>query len=748
MRSLRLLLATLLCATGLVLAPNPVLGDPAAHAAEPVPLVSIALTAIEPSLPKRDGTVTLSGTVTNLTAKPLSRLRAVFWRNQAPIADKESLDQALTSPANVPIGSRVDNVKSPKAFQDLYTDADHYLDPAKSAPFTITARVADLTLSPSDGVYLMGVHVLQNDVLTAVGRARVFVPVLDASPKNTLQLTSVVMLTSQPSLVRTGLFFDDHLAEEVKPSGRLRALLVAAQRKDMTFAVDPSMIAELKTMKDGYQVLSSNGSTVAGTGANDATAWLDQFSELIKNQDGYRLPYGSPDVASLAHTGRTDLLERTITAGKTVAETASLPLLVMPAAGQADADTMRAATTFDPSAILLSDASADGSGPLLQGQGSAPIVSFTSTTFGGGPGPDPRETAVHLQQRMLADTWIEATTSEPGATLGRVQVITDATEAAGEDESLKVPWTRRATLTDLLQSAPTAWDQKLRYTDAMTASELPADQLDTVDDLRRSYATYAELLVDNASAVAAGNAAVARGVSGGWRGHPDEATAFLAPQSDHLRSILRDGVKLSATPKVTTTGARSGFPITILNQLGSGPDDDANAIRVGIQFTSINSQRVSIDPIAPDTQTRGDRPINSQTGYQAEAKVNATTNGVVQVRAQMVTESGARIGRPIDIEVNATRAGAVGWFIAIGAGIVLIGATALRIRQVAKERAADGGDASVVLTDTPDVPVPPVTPPAQDLGVKDAEVRDPHVKDSHTQITGTRDPDTGMSDDD
>lgn len=714
MRSLRLLLATLLCATGLVLAPGPV-GDQVAHADEPVPLVSIALTAIEPSLPKRDGTVTLSGTVTNVTAEPLFRLRAIFWRNQAPIADRESLDQALASASNVPIGSRVDNVNSPKAFQDLYTDADPYLDPDESAPFTVTARVADLNLSPSDGVYLMGVHVLQNDVLTAVGRARVFVPVLDQAPQNTLQLTSVVMLTSRPSLVRAGLFADDHLAEEIGPRGRLRSLLVAARREDMTFAVDPSLIAELKTMKDGYQVLSANGSTVAGGGANDASAWLDQFAELVGDRDGYRLPYGSPDLAALAHTGRTELLERTIAAGRTVTETAALPLLVMPTAGQADADTIKAATSLDPAAILLSDASADGSGPLLQGADSAPIVSFTSTTFGGGPGPDPRETAVHLQQRMLADTWIEAATSAPGATLGQVQVITDATEAAGDDESLKVPWTRRTTLTDLLKSTPSTWDQKLRYTDSMTAAELPGDLLGSVDGLQRAYVTYAELLADNRTAVIAGDAAVARSVSGWWRGRADDARAFVGPQRDDLTAILRDGVKLSATPRVTTSGAQGFFPITVLNQLGAGPEDAGNGIKVRILFTSINSQRLSVAPIEPGALT-SDGVIDSQSSGTANAAVDAKVNGVVQVRAQMVTESGTRVGRPIDIEVNATRAGTVGWFIAIGAGIVLIGATALRIRQVARERGHDGtsgADASVVLTDDPDAPVAPVTPAAQ-----------------------------------
>jgi hypothetical protein len=66
---------------------------------------------------------------------------------------------------------------------------------------------------------------------------------------------------------------------------------------------------------------------------------------------------------------------------------------------------------------------------------------------------------------------------------------------------------------------------------------------------------------------------------------------------------------------------------------------------------------------------------------------------VVPVTAQLVTESGRPIGRPFDIEVQVTQNGTTGWAIAIAAGLVLVGSTSLRIRQVAKERAkAAGGE--------------------------------------------------------
>ena len=123
------------------------------------------------------------------------------------------------------------------------------------------------------------------------------------------------------------------------------------------------------------------------------------------------------------------------------------------------------------------------------------------------------------------------------------------------------------------------------------------------------------------------------------------------------------------------------FPITIRNTLeADGPEPDADAVKVRLVFNSDNRQRLTIKPIkAP--------PIRAQDSFTANAEVTAKANGIVPVTAQLVTESGRPIGRPFDIEVQVTQNGTTGWVIAIAAGIVLVGTTALRIRHVARERA-------------------------------------------------------------
>ena len=67
--------------------------------------------------------------------------------------------------------------------------------------------------------------------------------------------------------------------------------------------------------------------------------------------------------------------------------------------------------------------------------------------------------------------------------------------------------------------------------------------------------------------------------------------------------------------------------------------------------------------------------------------MTARANGIVPVTAQLETESGAKVGRPFVIEVQVTQNGTTGWVIALAAGVVLVGTTALRIRTVSRERA-------------------------------------------------------------
>jgi hypothetical protein len=660
---------------GLALMPTP------AVAAEPVASVAITLTSMEPELPTRDGEITVTGRVTNITKEPLYRLEALFWRNQAPILGRAGLEQALASESNDPLGARYTGV-----FQDLFTAGNPILEPNASVGFQLRVKVSDLELSPTDGIYLMGVHVLARGNNVAIGRARVFVPVVTAKPRSSLTMTSVAILNTRPSLVRKGVLSDDHLAAEVGQNGRLTSLLKAAEAPTTTFAVDPALIEELQTMSGGYQVLDSEGATSAGTGQADASRWLEGFERLRSSHDGYRLLYGTPDVAALVHDGQEGVLKDVASANKLVESTRSLPLLVLPAGGTADADTAEAAAGLQPDAILLADTSAKGPSPLLAGPNGVPIVKFAKGTQGGGPGPDPRNTSIHLRQRMLAETWIEATAARDGLVRGRVRLINTAAQAADGAPVPKAPWLKPRTLSELLKSTPAPWSQKYNYSDAARDAQLTTGQLNSLRKFDWSNDTYADLLVDATNARAEGSAAVARAASAKWRKHDRARRGFLGPQQAALDEILLDKIQIRSSARVQTV-AREGveFPITIRNNLEADPTrPEARAVKVKLVFNSDNPQRLTIKTIKASH-------INAQASFTDNAAVTARANGVVPVTAQLMTESGRPVGRPFDIEVQVTQNGTTGWAIAIGAGIVLVGSTFLRIRQVAKERSTTAG---------------------------------------------------------
>jgi len=670
-------LLTLLAGVAVALGITP--PTPAA-AVEPQAFVSIRLTSMTPALPARDGTIQLSGRVTNVSNAPLSNLQAILWRASDPLLTAEAMTRALTSEADDPIGRRLFD----RDYQNIPSEADRTLDPGESTRFRLRTKVSGLDLPRQDGVYLFGVHVRGRTVDDpardqTLGRARTFLPLVDTPPASRLQSASLVVLSSRPSELRRGVLADEHLAEEVAPGGRLARLLQAADRPDTSFAVDPALVEELTTMRGGYDVQSGDGRTSPGRGQSDAATWLQRFEGVADTRDGFQLLYGSPDIAALVHDRQTSVLRDAVTAGRRVSATADLPLLVLPGGGFADAPTLAAAEQLNPAAIVLSDASAVGNGPLLTGPGDSRVVRFGNDALRGGPGPDPRTSPVQLRQRALAESWVEASTPADGSAQGRVRLVTASTQVEDHDPGVEAPWIRRTTLTELLASTPAAWDGKPVYPPEAAASELTRGQLGALRRFARSTAAYRELLVQPDQAAAGGQAAVARAASVGWRQQARLRSAFLGAQQAALDAVLEDGLRISTNPKVSTV-AREGveFPITIQNLLPADDGDpDVNAVRLKLVFVSENRQRLTIRPIEAPL-------IRAGENFTANARVTAKANGTVPVRAQLETLSGTPVGQPRTIDVRVTQNGTTGWAITAAALVLFGGGTVLRIRKVSR----------------------------------------------------------------
>lgn len=689
-RAVRALLATLvtiLVAAPLLLAlPASI---PTARADEPESWARVSIDAISPALPDRDKPdqkITISGTITNTSDTELSNLQIAYWRSLDPIENAEGMTRALDSAANDPLGARA---QGGGIYVNVPSEDDRTLEPDEATTFTISATLAQLELPDIDGVYLVGVHLRgRTDPVgpdITVGRGRIFLPVVSKAPKEKVRQTSIVELTSRPSLLRTGVFLDEHLVDELGNEGRLTKLVEAARAEGTSFAVDPALVQEIQTMAGRYRVQQSDGTTIDGTGAAAAQSWLTQLTQLIRDGDGYQLPYGNPDVAALVHHNRTDLLDRAIETGSEVSVTKDLPLLVLPGGGTADEETVQAVADLHPAAIVLSDATlrtdGDSGSPVLKGPEGSTLVRYTASASGGGPGPPPRSTPAKLQQRMLSDTWIAAKSATEGSPAGRVRLVTEPSQAAGDDNEISAPWFASATLSELLKAKPVSWSGEYRYTDKAAGDELTASQIESTNRLTHQFGTYADLLVQPDSANAEAAIALPRSVSLAWRGDANGPRRYDGAVGDHLTDILTKGVAVSTIPNFSTTGRTGTFPITVVNNLPPSSDPEVNAIKVEIVFSSASRQRLTVAPLQFE-------PIPAGQSATKNATVEAKTNGTVQVRAQLQTDNGSSVGQAKSVQVRATQAGTIGWLIAIAAGIVLVGTTALRIRQVSKERAA------------------------------------------------------------
>lgn len=647
----RLLLALLLCLGWIAPGATPATRAAADNGGP----VRVELTELTPATMSKDSTLKIAGRITNTSDQTITSPQVLLWRDLAPITSREQLNDTLASPANLPIGARIASDKYPNAYtQNLPAE----LAPKQSLEFSVSAPAEAFGFTAKDALYLVGVHVrgVFDQQNQTVGRARTLVP-YETGNDQTVPVTDVVTLSSRPSLAE-GVFSDDHLSGELADGGRLDALLDAASAPGVSVAIDPATLDEVEAMTQPYRVRGEGGTVVDGTGQDVARDWLSRWEAL--SGDRWRLPWASPDIASMAHNDQRDLVGYAARATTAESGTDDLPTLVVPAGGGVDAATLRVATTFEPDAVLAAGLAA----PVVA-DGDLRLVNIDATAFGGGPGPDPVNTAVQIRQRMLADTMVAALAGSK-APIVRVIDTTAAARAVQETDSDHV---RSRTLSDLLAATSATKSDPPSYPEALRAAELTPLQLTEADELAHAYRASADLQVDSDAVKAAADRAVGRATSSWWRGMDKSSRRWVRAQADALQEQLGGADVRILPPRPFVMAGRDGlFPITITNKLDV-------PVKVSVKFTADNPQRLRIPSLTEITVGPGESVTRNIAPH-------ATANGTYLVRAQLTTSSGISIGRAASITVQASNIGKAGWIIVVGSGIVLLGGTVLRIRQV------------------------------------------------------------------
>ena len=259
----------------------------------------------------------------------------------------------------------------------------------------------------------MGVHVLQRGNNVAIGRTRAFVPVVSGKPASKLTMTTIVVLNSRPSLVRKGVFSDDHLAAEVGENGRLTALLKAANTNKTTLCRGSGVDRGTQDHVGRLPGAGLRGHHVGGHGSG-------RCNPMAR---GLRRRCSHPTTDIGCCTAHLTLLRWSTTVRKVSSTTRPTPTnwwsprdrchfsCYLPEALLMRQRPRRRRLCI-PMRSCLPTPQRRVQSPVLAGPDGVPIIRYAAAANEGGPGPDPRDTAVHVHQRMLADSWIEAATAQ------------------------------------------------------------------------------------------------------------------------------------------------------------------------------------------------------------------------------------------------------------------------------------------------------------------------------------------------
>lgn len=734
-----LLLALLLAA---IVLPALVSPRPAAVAAtdnDTLP-VQVQLDQLEPKAPQPHQQLVADGTLRNTGNDTVTRLRVVF--DLGSYIGNRSLLASWSGNRDGFIGVRLTQ-------SQVVLDPGE-LKPGATMPFHLSVAVDDLDLG-RPGVYAFGIEARgatdQRGYGTA-GRLRVPLPWAPPHSINTkTRLAWLWPLVDRPHRGATTIFRDDALARDFAAGGRLRGLLdVAAAAAHppapatprppaapggaapqptappasgqpaatpsapaavpVTWVVDPLLLQDAAHMAAGYRVRQPNGQIVNGSGQSSAAAWLADLRSAVRGADVVTLPYADVDLDALVRAGLSSDVDQamfsgTDVAGAVIGAAAGGAREAWPAGGYLTVDALQTLTGAGVDGLILrSDAL-----PLDSDVTYTPTA-HTSLAVPGGTvdvvltdgalddtvmaGVDHPVDARWAEQRFLAETLLfteELPSSQRDVVIApdrRWQPPAHYAEALLADTAT-MPWLTPVTLDDVRATPPSdAPRGELTYPAKQRRAELPQAYLHDVaamggriNDLESIFTdpktqTARELLLGGL-----------RAESTAWRNDLGAGRELLAAADATVRDDYGK-VQIVSRGLVTLTSSSGTVPITVANRLDQ-------PVRVRLAVDAGGRAKVT-DVGAVQTLAAGQLT-------QLEVRMQAQTNGVFRVRAQLLTPTPdtRSYGRVQTLLVRSTAYGTVALGISGGALAVLLLAVAVRLTRRALaarrgRRAAAGTD--------------------------------------------------------
>ncbi|TYP86437.1 DUF6049 family protein [Blastococcus xanthinilyticus] len=723
------------------------------EAATTVGPVRIDVARFEPRTVTPGSLITLTGTLTNTGSEPITDLAVRLQRGDVR-TDRPALAEAVRDPDPA------------TTVQPAFAPLDFELAPGESEEFSYTLDSAELRLD-ADGVYpvLFNVNGTVGGDDERVGELATFLAQQPVEPTARTTVAWLWPLSERTHRTAAGAFADDELTESVSAGGRLDRALAVVERLPgsgngapplpVTLAIDPALVEALALMAGGPYAVG--GVEDAGTGTEEAQAFLERLRAVAAVHPVVALPYGDVDADSLTSAGLGDVVTRSLpgtpegtaqarpapvpdpaTDGGTAAPTgpAQTPAaetgagaailaevldvtpvtdLAWAADGSFDPatlDTLRAggvervvldseALTDGDSAVGMDGSDAVARSTLVTGEEQLDVL-VADQTLGAVVGSaavtagGPRI----AEQRYLAELAALTMQAPPGTEqtvlVAPPRALEAGLEGAGAmiSDATGLPWLRPGTVAGLA-ALPAADAGGLAPADG--DGGLDAAGLATLGEAVAAREDLAAAVVgDPATALRAYDAGLARTASVLWRTAPEE---FAAAAADARATVsrLRERVTVVAPADGTYSLASSDAPLvlTVDNPLPF-------PVQVRLQVQTPANRGIVVGDIGVQTLAPEQRTL-----LQIPAELHRS--GGFPVTAQVTTPSGLPLGDPVEIQLKSTAYGSISLFITVGAAS-LLGLLFLRrlVHFVLRRRR---GTAAADVAAAPDLPAPPVRSP-------------------------------------
>ncbi|MFE6687809.1 DUF6049 family protein [Streptomyces sp. NPDC057743] len=667
--------------------------------------VNVTINAMSPVAPGKDDTVTVSGTLTNDTKSAITDAHVGLHRGAA-LNDRSSI-QAVTKRTGYLPGA------DGKEIGD-HTEKIDRLDPGTSRTFTLNVPVKDLGLS-SDGVYPLGVtlsgHGPSASYDQVLGIDRTLLPWQGSAPSKKTQLTYLWPLISTTHLTaetgadaqQTPVFRNDGLASEIAPGGRLQKMVELGKNLPVTFVVDPDLLATVEAMTKPYHVHDPDGPV----GKNQAAAkqWLNDLQNAVKGHEVVALPFGDPDLASLAHHGKsvpsslghlgpaTELASKAV---DTILGVKPRTDFTWPVNGAIDSSIVDVATSAGAhNVITRSDSLRDNNLPYTPtaarpiGGGNTAIVTDAqlSRAFEGDMSKS-GNASLAIQEFLAEAQMIGLENPEQQRSIvvapQRMPSATQAQAMAGALRNLEqAGWVQPTKLGDAAKAKPDpAANRQIpgrsAYPSELRQQELPTDAFRQIEDTQSALDDFKVVLAHPERVVTPFGNAIMREMSTSWRGDSKGATAFRTSVRDYLDGLTKK-VRLIPKTEATLSGRSATIPVTVQNNLLQGVQG------LTLRLTSSQPNRLDVGK---------SQEIKVDGGHSQSFKFETTANanGLASVTAQLYTADGTPYGEPMTFRVNVTEITATVMLVIAG-GVLLLVLAGVRIylqrKRAASERAGD-----------------------------------------------------------